>query len=176
MVNPAALPGRSACAMQGARRGRNSVVECQLPKLDVAGSTPVARSLLRRDRARRWTPEAAQGLAACVAAKVFPLLPPAGASHRDGHVGNARRKTHLTVGRSRLRRAPSAAALAGVDRLYQRTRLSRRSKCVLVGRACAVVRAAAFAARPETVRTSGGRPSRNSKRPRSPDDTRSRPR
>jgi hypothetical protein len=24
--------------------GRNSVVECQLPKLDVAGSTPVARS------------------------------------------------------------------------------------------------------------------------------------
>ncbi len=25
--------------------GRNSVVECQLPKLDVAGSTPVARSL-----------------------------------------------------------------------------------------------------------------------------------
>jgi hypothetical protein len=26
--------------------GRNSVVECQLPKLDVAGSTPVARSKL----------------------------------------------------------------------------------------------------------------------------------
>ena len=26
--------------------GRNSVVECQLPKLDVAGSTPVARSNL----------------------------------------------------------------------------------------------------------------------------------
>ena len=26
-------------------RGRNSAVECQLPKLDVAGSTPVARSL-----------------------------------------------------------------------------------------------------------------------------------
>jgi hypothetical protein len=25
-------------------RGRNSVVECQLPKLDVAGSNPVARS------------------------------------------------------------------------------------------------------------------------------------
>jgi hypothetical protein len=24
--------------------GRNSVVECQLPKLDVAGSSPVARS------------------------------------------------------------------------------------------------------------------------------------
>jgi hypothetical protein len=24
--------------------GRNSAVECQLPKLDVAGSTPVARS------------------------------------------------------------------------------------------------------------------------------------
>jgi hypothetical protein len=26
--------------------GRNSVVECQLPKLDVAGSSPVARSIL----------------------------------------------------------------------------------------------------------------------------------
>lgn len=26
------------------RCGRNSVVECQLPKLDVAGSSPVARS------------------------------------------------------------------------------------------------------------------------------------
>ena len=26
--------------------GRNSAVECQLPKLDVAGSTPVARSKL----------------------------------------------------------------------------------------------------------------------------------
>ena len=26
--------------------GRNSVVECQLPKLDVAGSNPVARSTL----------------------------------------------------------------------------------------------------------------------------------
>lgn len=26
--------------------GRNSVVECKLPKLDVAGSTPVARSRL----------------------------------------------------------------------------------------------------------------------------------
>ncbi len=26
--------------------GRNSVVECKLPKLDVAGSTPVARSKL----------------------------------------------------------------------------------------------------------------------------------
>ncbi len=25
--------------------GSNSVVECQLPKLDVAGSTPVARSI-----------------------------------------------------------------------------------------------------------------------------------
>jgi hypothetical protein len=25
-------------------RGSNSVVECQLPKLDVAGSTPVSRS------------------------------------------------------------------------------------------------------------------------------------
>src|SRR4030095_3503568 len=39
-----ALPPRATYAKQGARRGRNSVVECQLPKLDVAGSTPVARS------------------------------------------------------------------------------------------------------------------------------------
>ncbi len=30
--------------MQDNTRGRNSVVECQLPKLDVAGSSPVARS------------------------------------------------------------------------------------------------------------------------------------
>ena len=29
--------------------GRNSVVECQLPKLDVAGSSPVARSILPSD-------------------------------------------------------------------------------------------------------------------------------
>jgi hypothetical protein len=28
--------------------GSNSVVECQLPKLDVAGSTPVSRSNLSR--------------------------------------------------------------------------------------------------------------------------------
>jgi hypothetical protein len=28
--------------------GRNSAVECQLPKLDVAGSNPVARSPLRQ--------------------------------------------------------------------------------------------------------------------------------
>ena len=27
--------------------GRNSVVECQLPKLDVAGSSPVARSIMK---------------------------------------------------------------------------------------------------------------------------------
>ena len=27
------------------QRGRNSVVECQLPKLDVRGSNPLARSL-----------------------------------------------------------------------------------------------------------------------------------
>ena len=27
------------------KRGSNSVVECQLPKLDVAGSTPVSRSI-----------------------------------------------------------------------------------------------------------------------------------
>jgi hypothetical protein len=35
--------------------GRNSVVECQLPKLDVAGSTPVARSKisLNHFRAKR---------------------------------------------------------------------------------------------------------------------------
>src|SRR5262249_24080529 len=98
------------------------------------------------------------------------------ALHVRRAVPTRRRKTHLTVGRSRLQRAPAAAAFAVVDRLYRRTRLNRRSKGVLVGQAYAVVRAAAFAARPETVRTSGGRPSRNSKRPRSPDDTRSRPR
>ncbi len=34
---------RSSC-------GRNSAVECQLPKLDVAGSNPVARSLCLHDR------------------------------------------------------------------------------------------------------------------------------
>src|SRR5438093_11990673 len=32
--------------------GRNSAVECQLPKLDVAGSTPVARSRLTAES--RW--------------------------------------------------------------------------------------------------------------------------
>ena len=36
--------GRAHSPRQAAR-GRNSVVECQLPKLDVAGSSPVARSL-----------------------------------------------------------------------------------------------------------------------------------
>ena len=34
-------------------RGRNSGVECQLPKLDVAGSNPVARSAASL-RAPRW--------------------------------------------------------------------------------------------------------------------------
>ncbi len=29
-------------------RGSNSVVECQLPKLDVAGSTPVSRSIFQQ--------------------------------------------------------------------------------------------------------------------------------
>ena len=28
--------------------GRNSVVECQLPKLDVVGSSPIARSILMK--------------------------------------------------------------------------------------------------------------------------------
>ena len=37
-------PGRPV-TFTGRIRGRNSVVECQLPKLDVAGSSPVARSL-----------------------------------------------------------------------------------------------------------------------------------
>ena len=35
-----------------AERGRNSVVECQLPKLDVAGSTPVARSKILKKIAK----------------------------------------------------------------------------------------------------------------------------
>jgi hypothetical protein len=34
---------RSAAPVNPASCGRNSVVECQLPKLDVAGSNPVAR-------------------------------------------------------------------------------------------------------------------------------------
>ena len=32
------------CYVGGALSGSNSVVECQLPKLDVAGSNPVSRS------------------------------------------------------------------------------------------------------------------------------------
>ncbi len=35
---------KNALAAKGVTCGRNSAVECQLPKLDVAGSTPVARS------------------------------------------------------------------------------------------------------------------------------------
>jgi hypothetical protein len=31
--------------IENKERGSNSVVECQLPKLDVAGSTPVSRSI-----------------------------------------------------------------------------------------------------------------------------------
>src|SRR5262249_15000189 len=38
------LPAHRGCGTNRGLRGRNSVVECQLPKLDVAGSTPVARS------------------------------------------------------------------------------------------------------------------------------------
>jgi SAM-dependent methyltransferase len=57
-----------------------------------------------------------------------------------------------------------------------RSRLNLRSRCARVGHGDAVVPAAAFAARPETVRTSDGRLSRSSKHPRSPADTRSRPR
>src|SRR2546430_375095 len=38
------LRGAAASANVRVLCGRNSVVECQLPKLDVAGSTPVARS------------------------------------------------------------------------------------------------------------------------------------
>ena len=36
--------GFSQAAGNTNERGSNSVVECQLPKLDVAGSTPVSRS------------------------------------------------------------------------------------------------------------------------------------
>src|ERR1700686_3897107 len=36
----------------GSESGRNSVVECQLPKLDVAGSTPAARSINSRPDSR----------------------------------------------------------------------------------------------------------------------------
>ena len=41
--NPPLIPYISLAIYSGLS-GRNSVVECQLPKLDVAGSTPVARS------------------------------------------------------------------------------------------------------------------------------------
>ena len=36
-----------ACLIYLRSRGSNSVVECQLPKLDVAGSSPVSRSKVR---------------------------------------------------------------------------------------------------------------------------------
>jgi hypothetical protein len=36
-----------------AKGGSNSVVECQLPKLDVAGSTPVSRSIFKNLQAPR---------------------------------------------------------------------------------------------------------------------------
>ena len=42
---PAGAPARGG-VVSGAR-GRNSVAECQLPKLDVAGSNPVGRSTSR---------------------------------------------------------------------------------------------------------------------------------
>jgi hypothetical protein len=35
--------------LEAATSGSNSVVECQLPKLDVAGSTPVSRSIFFND-------------------------------------------------------------------------------------------------------------------------------
>ena len=35
---------RAGATSNGGDRGRNSVAECQLPKLDVAGSNPVGRS------------------------------------------------------------------------------------------------------------------------------------
>ncbi len=35
-------------------RGSNSVVECQLPKLDVAGSTPVSRSIFPDRLPEKW--------------------------------------------------------------------------------------------------------------------------
>ena len=42
--------------------GSNSVVECQLPKLDVAGSTPVSRSNFS-DTYGRWAPQKRQLIA-----------------------------------------------------------------------------------------------------------------
>ena len=36
--------------LEAATSGSNSVVECQLPKLDVAGSTPVSRSIFQQLR------------------------------------------------------------------------------------------------------------------------------
>src|SRR5262249_16648476 len=43
--------GRLECHQEQRLCGRNSVVECQLPKLDVAGSNPVARSRINRSHA-----------------------------------------------------------------------------------------------------------------------------
>src|SRR5439155_15229400 len=59
---PRVLRGEDECATVSGRRGRNSVVECQLPKLDVAGSTPVARSREFEELApRRYEPRGGGG-------------------------------------------------------------------------------------------------------------------
>ena len=53
------LPGHfTYCAARRARqRGRNSVVECQLPKLDAVGSTPIARSFYATTGMQEGTPQ-----------------------------------------------------------------------------------------------------------------------
>ncbi len=46
--------------------GRNSVVECQLPKLDVVGSNPIARSNIDKGLAESLTQLAGRQTANCV--------------------------------------------------------------------------------------------------------------
>ncbi len=46
---PALEPAASMRYIQEKKSGSNSVVECQLPKLDVVGSSPISRSKLFAD-------------------------------------------------------------------------------------------------------------------------------
>ena len=46
-MSPEAAQPLAILGVAATSSGSNSVVECQLPKLKVAGSTPVSRSILR---------------------------------------------------------------------------------------------------------------------------------
>src|SRR5439155_15429186 len=66
------LRGEDECATVSGRCGRNSVVECQLPKLDVAGSTPVARSCEFEELAPcRYKPRAGGGSLVALGSRGF---------------------------------------------------------------------------------------------------------